>query len=129
MQAQIPVAPADLLKAAEKLNAPELDRFVSDVVKLRAQRVAPSLPGIESDLFNMINAGLPEDLQTRLEELWEKRDSESLTPPELQELLTLTEEAERLDVARLAALAELASLRKTSLESLMQSLGLSGNKV
>lgn len=115
---------AELLEAAERLNAVEFDRFVSDVVTLRAQRQAPRLGLTESQLLKTINQGLPEDRQVRFNQLIEQRQAEALTAEEMDELVSLTNQAEQLDDARFEAVTQLAALRKVSVEVLLKSLGL-----
>jgi len=99
------VSAKDLLRAVEQLPATELDQFVSDVLHLRARRVAPTLAGEESDLLEQINRGMAEDARRRYRELIDKRRDEALTPEEHAELLRLTDEEEARNVDRLRALA------------------------
>lgn len=112
----------DLLTAIAKLDLPELDDFTSRVIRLRAQRLAPHIPKNEAELLKRINQGVPFNVQTRYDELAIKRDAETLTAQEYDELLQLTEQIEKVDAERLRNLAELARLRKTSLDALMDEL-------
>lgn len=112
----------DLLTAIAKLDLPELDDFTSRVIRLRAQRLAPHIPKNEAELLKRINQGVPFNVQTRYDELAIKRDAETLTAQEYDELLQLTEHIEKVDAERLRNLAELARLRKTSLDALMDEL-------
>lgn len=114
----------ELLKAARKLSLSELEKFVSQVIALQAQRRAPSLPKAESELLLKINQGIPEDVWKRYNDLITKRRAETLTPDEYDELLRLTDQIEALNVRRIEYLSELASLRKTSLSNLMEQLGI-----
>lgn len=113
-----------LLQAVERLSLPELERFVSEVLKLRAKRVAPSISREEGELLTRINSGLPRETQARYRELIKKRREERLTEQEYQELLTLSDEAEQKQAERLEALVELAALRNMSLRELMDALGI-----
>ena len=113
-----------LLKEASRLSPSELDRFVSKIISLRAQRSAPSLPARESELLRLINRGLPPQLQMRLAALEEKRDAEMLNDAEQEELKRLSVEAETIEAERLEHLSELARTRGNSLADLMQNLGL-----
>lgn len=55
--------PADaLIKAVEQLDAPELERFVAQVVALQAHRRAPALSEGEADLLQRINRGVPPEV-------------------------------------------------------------------
>jgi hypothetical protein len=122
VEAQVPTD--ELLKAVGQLSPPDLEQFVFQVIALRAQRQASSLPRAESDLLLKINEGMPPDLQTRYNELIAKRQAETLSPDEYEELLRLTQQVEMLEVRRVEYLAELARLRGTSLTELMQNLGI-----
>jgi hypothetical protein len=118
------VSSDDLLKAVNQLSTPELERFVSDVITLQAQRKAPHLSESETDLLLKINQGIPADIRERYDELIAKRRQESLDPEEQVELLHLTEEVEKLETQRVEYLAELARLRKTTLTALLTDLGI-----
>ncbi|HEY1376531.1 MAG TPA: hypothetical protein VGF55_07040 [Gemmataceae bacterium] len=113
----------DLLDAARQLDPDEFGRFVARVLDLRAERQAPRLSAAEADLLLRINAGLPDELRQRWDELGQKRRAETLTPDEHADLLRLTEEVERRQADRLAALTELAQLRRVSLAAVMDQLG------
>jgi hypothetical protein len=124
IQVEANVSSSELLKAAEQLNPGEFDSFVMAILTLRGRRAAPLVGPGESELLRSINEGLPADLQQRFEELKAKRQAETLTGEEHAELLRLTEEVERRQVARLQALSDLARLRQTVLPKLMQDLGI-----
>jgi hypothetical protein len=125
IQIEAQVSNRDLLRAVEQLPANELNHFVEEVLALRSQRDAPRLSATETELLLRINRGLPEDRWQRYEELIGKRRAETLTAAELAELQGCTDEAEQCEADRLAALAQLAQLRQTTLSQLMASLGIS----
>ncbi len=114
----------ELLQAIAQLSQPELDKFTFQVIALRAERQAPSLPQTESELLLKINQGLPSKEQKRYDELIAKRQAESLTPDEYDELLRMTDRVEELEARRIECLADLARLRQTTLVSLMDDLGI-----
>jgi hypothetical protein len=120
----IEVSTEQLLRAVDRLPQDELETFVGQVIALRAQRAAPHLSQEETTLLIQINAGLPAGVQQRFEELIAKRQSETITPDELYELIQITDEIERRDAQRLAALIDLARLRQTSVAALMSALGI-----
>jgi len=122
VEAQLPTD--ELLKGVGQLSQPDLEQFVFQVIALRAKRQAPSLPRAESELLLKINEGVPSDIQKRYNELIAKRQAETLTPDEYEELLRLTQQVERLEVRRVEHLAELARLRGVSLTALMDNLGI-----
>jgi len=124
IQVEAQVSGQELLKAVEQLPPAEFQQFVADVLVIRAQRQAPRLSTKETDLLLHINQELPADLRQRSEQLIVKRREQTLTADEHAELLRLTEEVELCEARRLAALTELAQLRRTSLVNLMTVLGI-----
>ena len=119
-----PLSSEDLLTALQKLETPELERIVSRLIGLKAERAAPHLPQKESELLLKINQGLPDDVARRYRDLIDRRRAGVLHPGEHEELLRLTDQAEGLEADRLGHLAELARLRGTSLSALMEELGI-----
>ncbi len=124
IQSPAPASVEELLKAVEQLPTDELETFVTQALLLQARRRAPSLPHDESALMLKINEGLPEETRARYYILIDKRDEETLTPAEYEELLRLTDEAEEWNVRWVEALTELAQLRQISLSDLMDNLGI-----
>jgi hypothetical protein len=114
----------ELLKAIEQLNLADLERLLSQVLALQAQRKAPNLSKTETELLLKINQGLPVHVQQRFDELVTKRQAETLTVEEHQELLRLTDQIEKSDARRVQYMAELARLRGLSLTALMEELGI-----
>ncbi|HSZ54142.1 MAG TPA: hypothetical protein VK797_00665 [Tepidisphaeraceae bacterium] len=91
--------------------------------QLRRDRVEPPhLSGKEADLLQQINLGFSSETWDRYDSLISKRENLTLTPPELDELRALTEQLETQNVRRIDALVELARLRDTTLEALMDAL-------
>lgn len=122
IQAQL--SKEDLLKAVEQLSLSDLEGFVQDIITLKAKNQAPSLSSDETELLLKINQGLSSAIQSRYQSLIQKRDSETLTMAEYQQLLELTEQVELHQVQRLDSLAKLAQLRQVSLTDLMTQLGM-----
>jgi len=114
----------ELLKAVEQLNLPDLEQLMSQVITLQARHKAPNLSKNESELLLKINQGLPQDVQQRFDELVSKRQAETLTPDEHQELLDLTDQIEKSDARRVEYMAQLANLRGISLPTLMKELAI-----
>jgi hypothetical protein len=110
----------ELLKTVQQLNSSELEALFSQVIRVQAQRKAPSLPQDQSLLFQQINQSISPQLQEQYKILLAKRDSETLTSKEYQELLNLSAQIEELEVTRIKQITELAQLRQTSLPSLIQ---------
>lgn len=114
----------DLLEAAGRLSTAELDRFVPEVIALRARRAAPVLAERESELLAEINRGLPRELREPFAQLVEKRDARTLTPGEHVELIRLSDKVEEFQAHRLQLLADLAQLRGVTLDQLLKDLGI-----
>jgi acetolactate synthase small subunit len=120
----IQVDTEQLLHAALQLPRPELEQFVTQLQSLRLQHNTARLTQDEAELLLKINEGLLSTTQQRLDELIAKRQAQSLTAAEHQELIELTEQSEKIDANRLQHLLALAALRKVSLDEVVQQLGL-----
>jgi hypothetical protein len=124
VQGEFQISMDELLNGVAKLDIPDLEQLISELLTLRARRVAPSLSKEESRLLEKINQGLPPDLQQRYDELTARRQAETMTPAEHQELLALIDRIERADAERVQALTELAQRRGISVARLMAELGI-----
>lgn len=120
IKSKIPLS--DFLDSLKQLGADELGEVAATAVRLRASQRGQVLAEQESTLLQQINKGLSAAEQARLDLLIEKRQAETLTEPELAELIALSNRVEEIQVERLSALIELAVLRNVSLESLKESL-------
>jgi len=124
VQVEIQLSSEELLKAVNQLSLPDLEQFVSQVLVLQAQRRGNNLPQSEAELLLKINQGISLDTQKYYDELMARLEAETLTPDEHSQLLSLTEQIEKLQAQRIEYLVELARLRKTSLTALMENLGI-----
>jgi hypothetical protein len=111
-----------LLKTVEQLNTLELQQFLLQVLVLQAQRQVSGGIYHEAELLLKIHQDRPADLHTRYQELLTKRQAETLTPTEYEELLQCTEQVEQWEAQRVEYLAELARWRRISLTQLLQEL-------
>lgn len=114
----------ELIQAANELDETELDRLLQQIVTLRAQRRANTLPAKEAELLDRINQGIPLDLQVEYQALRVKHEAETLTEAEHEQLIQLSNQIEQLGAQRLEALATLAQLRQVALPTLMGDLGI-----
>lgn len=114
----------ELLKMVEQLSSSDLEQFICRVFALHVQRKAPRLPNREFELLFKVNQNIPDDAQIRYDELIAKRQAETLTTDEYQQLLQLTEQFEQFEAARIETMAELAQLRQTSLTNVMIELNI-----
>ncbi len=124
VKVEVQLSSEELLKAVEQLNQPDLERFVSQILLLQAQRKASSLTQTEAELLLKINQSIPSTTQKYYNELIAKREAENLTKNDYRELLNLTEQIEKLQVQRIEYLVELAHLRGISLIALTENLGI-----
>ena len=124
VQVEARLSTDELLKAIAQLSQIEFEQFSFQIIALRAQRQAPSLPQDEANLLIKINQGVPPKVQERYNELVDKRRAESLMSDEYDELLRLTNQVENLEARRVKYLAELARLRGLALTELMKNLGI-----
>jgi len=113
-----------LLHAALQLPRAELEQFVARLLLLSIQQDTPRLAQAESELLLKINQGLPPATQQKLDTLIAKRQAQTLTLEEHQELIRLTDSIEKADAERLQSLLKLAALRNLSVDALIQHLGI-----
>ncbi len=114
----------DLLNGVAQLNSSDLEQFISQVLALRAKRVAPNVSKQEAEILEKINQGLAQETQQRYNELVAKRQTETLAEAEHQELLALIDRIEQADAERVQALIKLAQLRNMSVKALMETLNI-----
>ncbi len=114
----------ELLNAVDRLETAELRPFVAQVLARVARRLTPYLDRPESELLEKINHGMPSKTEKRYRELIAARQAETLVPAEMQELIDLTDRAEKIQAERVQHLADLAQLRGVSLAELMTQLGI-----
>ncbi len=124
IQIEANLSSEQLLNAARQMPRPEFNRFVEDVLRVRANHERGNLSVAESELLAQINQPVPADMQRRYDELLARRDARTLSTDEQQELLRLTDQVELLEAERMKRLIELAQLRQVSLDEVFQQLGL-----
>ena len=121
---EIQLSSAELLEAVEQLSLPELEEFASQIIALKAKRCTPTLPEEETELLTKINQSIPSETKNYYQQLIAKRDTETLTDTEYNELLKIGEQIEKFEAKRLEYLAKLANIRKVTLVELMDNLGI-----
>lgn len=126
IQVEANVSIDTLVRAVEQLSEADLRRLAEHVVALSAKRSASCASKGEAELLLRINRRLAPDLQARYDHLLGKRDAETLTGLEHEELFGLTQQAETVDAGRVEALTQLAALRGTTLSHLARELELHG---
>jgi len=121
---QVELDTEDLLEGVTQLDSEELERFTQQVLLIRANRYALSLPQAEAELLQKINEGVSAKVRERYDELHEKMLDEALAPDEQRELIDLSDQIEYADAQRLHHLIVLAKLRNISVDALMDELKL-----
>lgn len=111
-----------LLNAALQMPEDEFQRFVTKLFTVKARTRTATLSERESELLPRINQGLSATDAQRMRTLIAKRQSYTITETELQELIGLTDESERLNVERMKALVELAQMRGVTLDEVVKQL-------
>ncbi|MEJ7616436.1 MAG: hypothetical protein WKF30_05575 [Pyrinomonadaceae bacterium] len=114
------LSPEQIITAAAHLSLPELEQIFDRVLAFQAERKAAHLSAAESALLIRINQGLPSELRERIATLRAKREMESITDAEYEELTRLTDRAEEAHADRVAALVELAKSRGVGLPVLIR---------
>jgi hypothetical protein len=103
---------------------PEINQIFQEIDRARhlANRKEFASLSSEADLLQSINQGLSADTQQRYDALQSKLRSQTITPEEHQELLSLVGVVERSEAERLQHLIALSHLRKVSLDDLLKQL-------
>ena len=113
-----------VVNAVKQLSDDEWEKLLSQVAAVRPLYEDHQLSPAESKLLIKIYKGVPEEIQGKYNELIHKRDQETLTDEEYEELLRLTDQIELLDARRLEYLTELAAIQNKPLVLLMDELGI-----
>jgi hypothetical protein len=111
----------ELLQAADRLDALDLDRLFDRILMLKANRQAHTP---ETELLQQIDRGIPSELHQQYRELVAKRDTQTITEQEYELLLDLSDRIEVLAAERTGLLVKLAQLRQIPLMQLMDDLGI-----
>ncbi len=112
----------EILSGISKLDTESLEKFVDEILAIRAKRLSKGLSKKETALLKKINRGLTVPKRERLAKLESKRMEGALSPKEHKELMAIVEELEQLNAERIEHLGVLASLRKTTVRELMEQL-------
>ncbi len=121
---QIRTSVEQLLDAVSQLPPEEIASLTKKLIALRASHSATHVEADEAQILLQINRAPAAALRQRYDELVAKRKAETLSDTEHTELITLSNEYERLEFERVQSLANLARLRQKSLSDLMIELGI-----
>lgn len=103
----------------------EPERYILNTLQERLQPSLPTAQPTEADLLQQINIGFSAQTWEQYHTLIAKRHAETLCPEEHEQLIQLSDRLEKLNVDRIQALIQLATLRNQPLTDLMQTLGIS----
>ncbi len=115
----------NLLKAVVNLPKNEFERLIANAKKLR-RTLPENQANKEIRLIKKVSESVLSDVERmRFNELIKKRRNENISENELDELITLTEKGEELNVRRLKYLVEIANIRNKGLREVMKELEIS----
>jgi hypothetical protein len=109
----------NIYQALPELSVIELEELMTQILRLRRQKLPTVLSQNETELLLKINTGLPSTIQKRYNFLVKKRQTETLNQTEYEELLELTAYTENHNTQRLKYLLELANLRNQTLDEII----------
>jgi hypothetical protein len=104
----------------------EPDLYILNTLQERL-RSNHSVPMTEAELIQQINIGLSSSDWEKYHALIVKRQAETLTQDEYQQLVSMSDRLEKLNVQRIQSLIQLAKLRQQTLPELMENLGINAN--
>jgi hypothetical protein len=104
----------------------EPDLYILNTLQERL-RSNHSVPMTEAELIQQINIGLSSSDWEKYHALIVKRQAETLTQDEYQQLVSMSDRLEKLNVQRIQSLIQLAKLRQQTLPELMKNLGINSN--
>jgi tRNA/tmRNA/rRNA uracil-C5-methylase (TrmA/RlmC/RlmD family) len=104
----------------------DLPTFVREAVEERLRQNAPANTALltDTELIHQITKGLPESFWQHYAELRRKLTSTIITETEHAELIALSDQKEAHDVERLRNLIELSKRRQTTVDNLIQEMGI-----
>ena len=97
----------------DKLGQQEVNHFIEFLLSKKSN---------EQELLRIIHHNFTEEEQNRFDELIAKRQSETITTEELEELKLFSDSSEEIAVERVKALTKLAKLRNTTVRALLTEL-------
>jgi len=124
INSEVKVGLDEILHGIGNLETHDLEKFMTQVSNLIAQRKAPNLSKEETELLLKINKGLSKTDSEKYISLGAKLQAETITAQKQKEYSKLVEKAEIADVKRLEHLVALAGIRGVGLDELMQQLNL-----
>lgn len=112
------------LKELSLRDGSAIEALASRLLAQAARSARPAREIAEARLLQEINEGWPTERWEKYHTLVAKRKAETLTDSEYAELAALTNDREIANAVRLQRLVDLAKLRHTSLDAVIDELGL-----
>jgi len=112
------------LQAIGRLSKSEFDSLLLQIKKLRIKNYPVITSKKENELLKTINSSLPATTNRIYENLLTKKQKGVLSDNEYAELLDITEQREALQEEKLRSMIELAKLRNTTLDEIVEQLQL-----
>ncbi len=114
----------DLVQSISRLNTAELTTFFEHLNRVIGSPKSPSPLGAEAVLLKQIKAIIPASVVRRFKELQTKRNNDTLSEKEQEEMLLITDFIEEKSAERVVLLASLAGIRQVSLPELVKQINL-----
>jgi len=117
-------AEVDIKSLLAQMDTDDLEDFVQKASAVLTQRKTTNIKAKETKLLQRLNEEciLPDMHWTRLQELLQKRATQSLSEPEATQLENLIQEEESLRVKCVEILGKLAQLKGVTLEEVVEEL-------
>jgi hypothetical protein len=117
------------LRVQAQQKGKALNHYITSLIQDKITTPKPSALTVEETrLFKIINQGFSDDFWAKLNQLNKKRQNSALVESERKELIELTEALDSVNLDRMKALIELATIRQIDLDILMHQLGLNNGK-
>jgi hypothetical protein len=119
------------LRVQAQQKGKALNQYITGLIQEKVnfpKPVSPTLTAEETRLFKTINKGFSDEFWTKLNGLNKKRQELTLNESERQELVEMTESLDAVNLNRMKALIQLATIRQIDLDVLMNQLGLNNGK-
>jgi len=112
------------VRQAAEAEGVDVPTFMREATASLLRQYDPARSLSEADLLARINRGFPEAFWNRHRQLIAKRRAETMTHEEQQEAIGMSDQLEAWNVERLQYLIKLAEIRHTSVDALVQEMGL-----
>ena len=112
------------VRSAAKREGVAPSAYVANVLRRHLQEQSVPRAESESDLLGQINVGLSGKEWQRYNDLRARLADATLQPDEQEELIAFSDRIEAANVRRVAALIRLAEMRSTTVDELIDQLGI-----